>query len=68
MYTIVLIVLKCSGLFDSNVFRFSSCNDSELVKKSGLLDSNADIARLGDERIIVTPQGVKIWKPDYDLK
>ena len=31
-------------------------------------DSNADIARLGDERIIVTPQGVKIWKPDYDLK
>ena len=31
-------------------------------------DSNADIARLGDERIIVTPQGVKIWKPDYSLK
>ena len=31
-------------------------------------DSNADIARLGDERIIVTPEGVKIWKPDYDLK
>ncbi len=31
-------------------------------------DSNADIARLGDERIIVTPQGVKIWKPDYGLK
>ncbi len=31
-------------------------------------DSNADIARLGDERIVVTPQGVKIWKPDYDLK
>ncbi len=31
-------------------------------------DSNADIARLGDERIIVTPQAVKIWKPDYDLK
>ena len=31
-------------------------------------DSNADIARLGDERIIVNPQGVKIWKPDYELK
>jgi SepF-like predicted cell division protein (DUF552 family) len=30
--------------------------------------SNADIARLGEERIIVTPPGVKIWKPDYDLK
>jgi uncharacterized protein len=31
-------------------------------------NSNADIARLGEERIIVTPPGVKIWKPDYDLK
>ena len=31
-------------------------------------DSNADIARLGEERIIVTPPNVKIWKPDYDLK
>jgi hypothetical protein len=29
---------------------------------------NADIARLGEERIIVTPPGVKIWKPEYDLK
>ena len=31
-------------------------------------DSNADIARLGEERIIVTPPNVKILKPDYDLK
>ena len=31
-------------------------------------NSKADIARLGEERIIVTPPGVKIWKPDYDLK
>jgi len=31
-------------------------------------DSNADIARLGEERIIVTPPNVKIRKPDYDLK
>ena len=31
-------------------------------------DSNADIARLGEERIIVTPPNVKIWIPDYDLK
>ena len=31
-------------------------------------NSDADIARLGEERIIVTPTGVKIWKPDYDLK
>ena len=31
-------------------------------------NTGADIARLGEERIIVTPPGVKIWKPDYDLK
>ncbi len=30
--------------------------------------SDAEIARLGEERIIVTPSGVKIWKPDYELK
>ncbi len=29
---------------------------------------NAEIARLGEERIIVTPSGIKIWKPEYDLK
>jgi len=31
-------------------------------------DSGADIARLGDERFVVTPPRIKIWKPDYDLK
>jgi SepF-like predicted cell division protein (DUF552 family) len=31
-------------------------------------NANADIARLGEERIIVTPPGISIWKPEYDLK
>jgi hypothetical protein len=31
-------------------------------------NADADIARLGEERIIITPSGVKIWKPEYDLK
>jgi len=31
-------------------------------------NSGAEIARLGEERIIVAPSSVKIWKPDYDLK
>lgn len=30
--------------------------------------ANADIARLGEERIIVAPANIKIWKPEYDLK
>ena len=31
-------------------------------------NNDADIARLGEERIIVTPSGVKIWRAEYDLK
>ncbi len=31
-------------------------------------NADADIARLGEERIIITPSNVKIWKPEYDLK
>lgn len=31
-------------------------------------EEDAEIARLGDERIIVAPKGVKIWKPEYGLK
>jgi SepF-like predicted cell division protein (DUF552 family) len=31
-------------------------------------NSDADIARLGEERIIVAPTSIKIWKPEYSLK
>ncbi len=31
-------------------------------------ENNYEIARLGEERIIVTPSIIKIWKPDYGLK
>jgi uncharacterized protein len=31
-------------------------------------DVGGDIARLGEERIVVTPPGVKIWRGAYDLK
>ena len=30
--------------------------------------AGGDIARLGEERIVVTPPGVKIWRGIYDLK
>lgn len=29
---------------------------------------DAEIARLGDERIIIAPKDVRIWKPEYGLK
>jgi SepF-like predicted cell division protein (DUF552 family) len=27
-----------------------------------------DIARLGEERVVITPASVKIWKHNYELK
>ena len=30
--------------------------------------TGGDIARLGEERIVITPPGVKIWRGVYDLK
>ena len=30
--------------------------------------AGGDIARLGEERIVVTPPGVKIWRGVYDLE
>lgn len=30
--------------------------------------SGGDIARLGEERIVITPPGIKIWRGAYDLK
>jgi SepF-like predicted cell division protein (DUF552 family) len=30
--------------------------------------AGGDIARLGEERIVITPPGVKIWRGAYDLK
>lgn len=33
------------------------------VKSAG-----GDIARLGEERVVITPPAVKIWKGEHDLK
>jgi uncharacterized protein len=30
--------------------------------------TGGDIARLGEERVVVTPPSVKIWRGSYDLK
>ena len=30
--------------------------------------AGGDIARLGEERIVINPPGVKIWRGIYDLK
>ena len=35
---------------------------------SYIQSAGGDIARLGEERIVITPPGVKIWRGIYDLK
>ena len=61
----MILILRVTPLAQKNVDKLRKVVEELYVIAR---DSNADIARLGDERIIVTPQGVKIWKPDYDLK
>ena len=57
----MILILRVTPLAQKNVEKLR-----KLVEE--LYDSGADVARLGEERIIVTPPRVKIWKPDYDLK
>lgn len=61
----MILILRVTPLAQKNVDDLRSVVE-ELYKIAK--NSDADIARLGEERIIVTPSGVKIWKPDYDLK
>ena len=61
----MILILRVTPLAQKNVEKLRKVVEELYVIAR---DSNSDIARLGDERIIVTPQGVKIWKPDYGLK
>lgn len=61
----VILILRVTPLAQKNINGLRSMVEELYlnVKSNG-----ADIARLGDERIIVTPTDIKIWKPEYDLK
>ncbi|MDA0756717.1 MAG: cell division protein SepF [Crenarchaeota archaeon] len=61
----MVLILRVTPLAQSDVKKLRKVVEELYViaHKAG-----ADIARLGEERIIVTPPNVKIWKPDYDLK
>ena len=61
----MVLILRVTPLAQKDVKKLRKMVDELYVIAR---DSNADIARLGEERIIVTPPNVKIWKPDYDLK
>jgi SepF-like predicted cell division protein (DUF552 family) len=61
----MILVLRVTPLAQKNVDELRKVvEEIYAVAKT----HDADIARLGEERIIVTPPGVKIWKAEYDLK
>ncbi|MGQ0795131.1 MAG: cell division protein SepF [Nitrosopumilaceae archaeon] len=61
----MILVLRVTPLAQKNVDELRKAVEEiyAIAKTTG-----ADIARLGEERIIVTPPGVKIWRAEYDLK
>jgi len=61
----MILILRVTPLAQKDVEQLRKVVEElySIAKNAG-----ADIARLGEERIIVAPSGVKIWKPDYDLK
>ena len=61
----MILILRVTPLAQKDVEKLRKVVEDlyAMAKNSG-----SDIARLGEERIIVTPPGVKIWKPEYDLK
>ena len=61
----MILVLRVTPLAQKNVDELRKMVE-EIYSIAKTHD--ADIARLGEERIIVTPPGVKIWKAEYDLK
>ncbi len=61
----MILILRVTPLAQKDVEQLRKVVEElySIAKNSG-----ADIARLGEERIIVAPPHVKIWKPKYDLK
>jgi len=61
----MILVLRVTPLAQKNVDELrKTVEEIYSIAKT----NDADIARLGEERIIVTPSGVKIWRAEYDLK
>ncbi len=61
----MILILRVTPLAQKDVEKLRKVvEDLDVISR----DYNAEIARLGEERIIVAPPRVKIWKPDYKLK
>jgi uncharacterized protein len=61
----MILIIRVTPMAHRNIEALRKVIDDlySYVKSSG-----GDIARLGEERVIITPPSVKIWKGIYDLK
>ena len=61
----MILILRVTPLAQKDVEKLRIVVDDvyKIAKANG-----AEIARLGEERIIVTPSAIKIWRAEYDLK
>ncbi len=61
----MILILRVTPLAQKDVEQLRNVVEElySIAKTAG-----ADIARLGEESIIVAPSSIKIWKPEYDLK
>jgi uncharacterized protein len=61
----MILILRVTPLAQKDVVKLRKVVEELYAIAKG---SGSDIARLGEERIIVSPSNVKIWRPEYDLK
>ncbi|MFQ5920567.1 MAG: cell division protein SepF [Nitrososphaerales archaeon] len=61
----MIVIVRVTPLAQKNIDELRTAVD-ELYKFAQSVEG--DIARLGEERVVITPPGVKIWKGAYDMK
>ena len=61
----IILIIRVTPLAQKDTDNLRKAIDDlyKYVKSAG-----GDIARLGEERVVITPPNVKIWKGAYDLK
>ena len=60
----MIVIIRVTPLAQKSVDELRSVID-ELYKF--VQSSGGDIARLGEERVVITPSMVKIWRGSYDI-
>ncbi|MEE8133196.1 MAG: cell division protein SepF [Nitrososphaerales archaeon] len=60
-----VVIIRVTPLAQKNIDELKVAVE-ELYKFTQSIEG--DIARLGEERIVMTPPGVKVWKGAYDMK